>query len=84
MSPPDTDALYRVLRAADPDVMDSDELVALTSQIAQLKSLVRFAAGTGHAPPASPGCGGSRGRPAQHAVAARPELVEGRPRGERT
>ena len=38
MSPPDTDALYGVLRAADPDVMDSDELAALTSQIAQLKS----------------------------------------------
>ena len=38
MSPPDTDSLFRVLRAADPDVMDSDELAALTSHIAQLKS----------------------------------------------
>jgi hypothetical protein len=38
MSPPDTDALYGVLRAADPDVMDSDELAVVTSQIAQLKS----------------------------------------------
>lgn len=38
MSPPDTDALYKVLRAADPDVMESDELAVLTSQIAQLKS----------------------------------------------
>lgn len=38
MSPPDTDALFGVLRAADPDVMDSDELAVLTGQIAQLKS----------------------------------------------
>lgn len=38
MSPPATDALFGVLRAADPDVMDSDELAVLTGQIAQLKS----------------------------------------------
>ena len=38
MRPPDTDALYGVLRVADPDVMDSDQLAELTSQIAQLKS----------------------------------------------
>jgi hypothetical protein len=38
MRPPDTDALYGVLRVADPDVMDGDELATLTSQIAQLKS----------------------------------------------
>ena len=38
MRPPDTDDLYGVLRVADPDVMDSDQLAGLTSQIAQLKS----------------------------------------------
>ena len=38
MRPSDTDALYGALRAADPDVMDSAELAALTSQVAQLKS----------------------------------------------
>lgn len=38
MSPPDTDALFGVLRAADPDVMDGDELAVLTERIAQLKS----------------------------------------------
>ena len=38
MSPPDTDALFGVLRAADPDVMESDELAVFTGQIAQLKS----------------------------------------------
>jgi len=34
MSPPDTDAVFAVLRAADPDVMDRDELAVLTGQLA--------------------------------------------------
>lgn len=34
MSPPDTDATYAALRAADPDVMDRDELAVLTGQLA--------------------------------------------------
>lgn len=38
MSPPDTDSLFGALCAADPDVMDSEELAVLTGQIAQLKS----------------------------------------------
>ena len=38
MSPPNLDQLCGVLRAADPDVMEADELVTLTRGIAQLKS----------------------------------------------
>ena len=34
MSPPDTDAIFMALRAADPDVMDRDELAEMTSQLA--------------------------------------------------
>jgi hypothetical protein len=34
MSPPDTDAVFAALRAADPDVMDRDELAELTGQLA--------------------------------------------------
>ena len=34
MSPPDTDAVFAVLRAADPDVMDRDELAEMTGQLA--------------------------------------------------
>lgn len=38
MRPTDTDALYRALRAADPDVMDADELAVMTGHIARMKS----------------------------------------------
>ena len=34
MSPPDTDTVFTALRAADPDVMDRDELAVLTGQLA--------------------------------------------------
>jgi hypothetical protein len=34
MRPPDTDAVFTALRAADPDVMDRDELAELTGQLA--------------------------------------------------
>ncbi len=34
MSPPDTDTVFAVLRAADPDVMDRDELAELTGRLA--------------------------------------------------
>ena len=34
MSPPDTDTVFAVLRSADPDVMDRDELAEMTSQLA--------------------------------------------------
>src|SRR5829696_2683659 len=37
-APPDVDAVFAVLRAADPDVMDRDELAELTSSIATLKA----------------------------------------------
>jgi hypothetical protein len=40
MSPPDPDALFAVLRAADPEMMDRDELAAVTKHIAQLTSWV--------------------------------------------
>src|SRR5687768_4708691 len=40
MSPPDPDAVFAVLRAADPEVMDRDELAAVTKHIAQLTSWV--------------------------------------------
>ena len=43
MSPPDPDAVFAVLRVADPDVMDRDELAELArlvkSQRAWLDSL---------------------------------------------
>ena len=35
MSPPDTDTVYAALRAADPDLMDRDQLAVLTGQLAQ-------------------------------------------------
>ncbi len=38
MSPPDTDTVFAVLRAADPDVMDRDELAEVTGQLAQLEA----------------------------------------------
>src|SRR5215470_15136542 len=36
MSPPDPDAVFAVLRDAEPDVMDRDELAATVKQVAQL------------------------------------------------
>ncbi len=38
MSPPDTDAVFAALRAADPDVMDRDELAEVTGQLADLEA----------------------------------------------
>ena len=40
MSPPDPDAVFAVLRAADPEVMDRDQLAEVARQIAQLTSWV--------------------------------------------
>ena len=40
MSPPDPDTAFAVLRAADPEVMDRDQLAEVTKHIAQLTSWV--------------------------------------------
>jgi hypothetical protein len=40
MSPPDPDAVFAVLRCADPEVMDRDQLAVVAKQIAQLSSWV--------------------------------------------
>src|SRR4029078_13148034 len=40
MSPPDPDAVFAALRAADPDVMDRDALALVVRQCAQLASWV--------------------------------------------
>jgi hypothetical protein len=40
MSPPDPDTAFAVLRAADPEVMDRDQLAEVTRQIAQLTAWV--------------------------------------------
>ena len=40
MSSSDPDAVFVALRAADPDVMDRDELAEVAKQIAQLASWV--------------------------------------------
>jgi hypothetical protein len=40
MSPPDPDAVFAVLRSADPEVMDRDQLAVVAKQIAQLSSWV--------------------------------------------
>jgi hypothetical protein len=63
MRPPDTDAVLAVLRAADPDVMDRDELAELTGQLAahqawcdalkvRITRRTRQLAAAGHAEPA--------------------------------
>ena len=40
MSPPDPDAAFAVLRAADPEVMDRDQLAEVAKHIAQPTSWV--------------------------------------------
>src|SRR5215210_8361507 len=40
MSPPDPDAVFAVLRCADPEVMDRDQLAVVAKQIAQLTAWV--------------------------------------------
>ena len=49
MSPPDPDAAFAVLRAADPEVMDRDELAGLAKQLAA-HAWVRLVAGAHHTP----------------------------------
>ena len=50
MSSPDPDAAFAVLRDADPEVMDRDQLAGVTRHIAQLIGVVRFVQGAHHQP----------------------------------